>query len=108
MCAFVTFKTVKGSEEAKKLLTTRDRHGNLPQLFGDRVRCQRADNPSDIRWRNKEVRSTTLVLRNLLFALVVLTVLYLTYGQLFFPMLKKGQAEVDILPTVEECDSLGR
>lgn len=46
------------------------------------------------------------MIRNVLFAIVVLTVLYLTYIQLFFPLLKQGQAEVDILPTIEFCDSM--
>ena len=102
----MTFKSGKGSDIAQKLLETKNSSGEYPKLFGDTVKCRRADNPSDIRWANKQVRFKQLLLRNLLFALVVLTVLYFTYGWLFFPKLKKSQAEVDILPTIEDCDSM--
>ena len=43
---------------------------------------------------------------NFIFAFIILSVLYLTYIQIFFPLLKLGQAETDILPTPEHCDSM--
>ena len=53
VCAFVTFKTIKGSQIAKQLLHSVNKQGQYPQLFGDRIKVERADNPSDIRWTNK-------------------------------------------------------
>lgn len=44
---------------------------------------------------------------NIIFVIIALTILYLTYIKVFLPLLKKGQAEVDILPTSEYCDSMG-
>lgn len=88
--AFVTFKSIKGSDIALKLLEMKDSKGNYPQLFSDSIRCRRADNPSDIRWENKQTRFKTLLFKNMGFAVVVLAVLYYTYGWFFFPMLQKS------------------
>ena len=106
--AYITFKRVKGSQSAKKLLCKKDKDGNYPQLFGDRIKCERADNPSDIHWENKEVTYGQLFVRNTIFSMVVLAVLCFTYVVMFFPLLQKNQAEVDILPTVDQCDSMGK
>ena len=57
VCAFVTFRSIKGTQIAKRLITESKTSvvGTPPKLFDDHIqdKCTRADNPSDIRWRNK-------------------------------------------------------
>lgn len=99
--AYITFNTVEGSSRANDLLKEKSPQGIYPKLFGFKIDCKRADNPSDIRWENKQVRFRRLLLRSLCFAGVIMLILYLTQILVVYPLLMRGQATIDVLPPVE-------
>ena len=106
--AFITFNKVEASSLAKELLTEKTPQGIYPELFGAKIRCTRADNPSDIRWENKQTRFGRLLVRSATFAVVMGVLLYLAQFLDVFPLILKGQAATDVLPTVEQCDSMNK
>lgn len=67
---------------------------------------ERADNPSDINWKNKQITFHTKLVRTISFIAILAILMCLVYGTIVFELLKRGQAEIDILPQYHECDSM--